>query len=400
MSMRKLSAVIGANYGDEGKGLATDFLSNKNTLVVRYNSGAQAGHTVVTPDGSRHVFHHFGSGTLKGASTFLSEHFAIHPMFFGKELQELRALGARPEVYIDPHALITTPYDVMINQALEMSRGNARHGSCGMGFNETIQRCTTSKLFKLDYLDAYQPNDYLIKLKDIRKYYVPLRLEEFNLPKDSLPHLDDDRILDRFVRDTELVMANAKPIMWKVISLLWKDDIVFEGAQGLLLDMNSRDFPHVTRSKTGLHNVVTMMEQADIKEELHAHYITRTYLTRHGAGPMPHEMKSGLPYSRVKDETNVYNPHQEHLRLGYLNKHKLISEILQDLRNARNVEVIPNLFMTCVDQLEKDEYINFFNESGVFGIEHYKEFARSITTKIEGKSTFFSNGNTREYVFT
>lgn len=398
--MRKLSAVIGANYGDEGKGLATDFLSNKNTLVVRYNSGAQAGHTVVAPDGSRHVFHHFGSGTLRGASTFLSEHFAVHPMFFGRELQELRKLGVRPEVYIDPYAPITTPYDVMINQAVEMSRGNGRHGSCGMGFNETINRSTTSKLFKIDFLDIQFGSEYKTKLRDILKYYVPMRLEELKLPKDSLPHLDDERIMDRFIRDSEFVAMNAKTTMWKVISLLWKDDILFEGAQGLLLDMNSRDFPHVTRSKTGLHNVVTLMEQADFKEELHAHYISRTYLTRHGAGPMPHEMKSGLPYSRVKDETNVYNPHQEHLRFGYLSKHRLISEITQDLRNARNVKVVPNLFLTCVDQLERDEYINYFDENGVLCVQYYKEFGSSILNKIEGKSTFFSGGNTREYVFT
>ena len=72
-----LTAIIGANYGDEGKGLLTDYYAakSKHSVVVRFNGGPQAGHTVVTPEGKRHVFSHYGSGTLAGAQTFLSKHF-------------------------------------------------------------------------------------------------------------------------------------------------------------------------------------------------------------------------------------------------------------------------------------------------------------------------------------
>lgn len=75
-------AVIGAGFGDEGKGLMTDYCCQrpKYTTVVRFNGGAQAGHTVVTPDGRRHVFSHFGSGTLRGAATFLSRFFICNPI--------------------------------------------------------------------------------------------------------------------------------------------------------------------------------------------------------------------------------------------------------------------------------------------------------------------------------
>ena len=85
--MNHAHVVIGANYGDEGKGLMTDYLADKYQaeVVVRFNGGAQAGHTVVTPAGQRHVFSHFGSATLSGSRTFLSKHFVANPILFLKE---------------------------------------------------------------------------------------------------------------------------------------------------------------------------------------------------------------------------------------------------------------------------------------------------------------------------
>ena len=85
--MKHAFAVIGANFGDEGKGLMTDYFcsQNKKSLNIRFNGGAQAGHTVVTPDGKRHVFSHIGSGTFSGADTYLSEFFTLNPIMFMKE---------------------------------------------------------------------------------------------------------------------------------------------------------------------------------------------------------------------------------------------------------------------------------------------------------------------------
>ena len=135
-------AVIGAGYGDEGKGLLTDFLAaeTKDTIVVRSNGGAQAGHSVVTDDGLRHVFHHIGSGALAGARTHLSRYFVAHPMLFPAEWSALRERGAELSITSDPRTLITTPFDVAVNQALELARGGSRHGSTGLGFGETIER--------------------------------------------------------------------------------------------------------------------------------------------------------------------------------------------------------------------------------------------------------------------
>src|SRR6185312_724333 len=118
-------AVIGANFGDEGKGLVTDFLCDREnaTLVVRYNGGAQAGHTVVVPDGRRHVFSHVGSGSFCDVPTHLSKFFLVNPVVFAREQIELDQIGVRPTVYVDRDARVTTVVDMLINQALEDKRG-------------------------------------------------------------------------------------------------------------------------------------------------------------------------------------------------------------------------------------------------------------------------------------
>ena len=98
----KAAAVIGMNYGDEGKGHITNYLSNSDTLNVRFNGGAQAAHAVCMADGRSHIFHHFGSGTLKGARTLLANKFIINPMVFAAELYALSAKTDMREVFVDP----------------------------------------------------------------------------------------------------------------------------------------------------------------------------------------------------------------------------------------------------------------------------------------------------------
>ena len=99
--MKDIKIVIGANWGDEGKGLMTDYFSQKpNSIVICSNGGAQRGHTVVTPNKVRHVFHHFGSGTFNLADTYLSEDFICNPIIFRQEYNELKHLGYYPNIYI------------------------------------------------------------------------------------------------------------------------------------------------------------------------------------------------------------------------------------------------------------------------------------------------------------
>ena len=147
---KQIKVVIGANFGDEGKGLMTDYFckrlsENGSVLNIRFNGGAQAGHTVVVPtlgQQKRHVFSHFGAGSfVNGTDTYLSGNFILNPILFCRERDEMyRNFWFYPKVYIHESCKITTPFDMLVNQIVERSRGDQRHGSCGVGINETVVR--------------------------------------------------------------------------------------------------------------------------------------------------------------------------------------------------------------------------------------------------------------------
>ncbi len=381
--MRNVYAVIGAGYGDEGKGLVTDYLASKEPrcVVVRFNGGAQAGHTVVTPKGTRHVFHHFGSGAFTGAETFLSKYFITSPMFFKKEWDELHislkeddkgdlyAYYGRHKVMIDPRSIITVPYDIMLNQAAEKIRSGSKHGSCGMGINETVQRSQDDR-FKLTVGDLqrhdwgeFDLNAYLDK---IREEYVPERAKELGIPIDSLEYLRSDNIIYAFEKMCREMRELVHVKFWReFVSEMdsgyagWTDprSIIFEGAQGLMLDQDHENFPHVTRSKTGLHNVVEMMKEGgpDLMVcWLKAMYVTRCYTTKHGAGPLDDEVNDLIyPGTGSKEETNITNEHQDNFRYARLHIDRLIKDISEDISKAsKSLSVSSNLVMTCLDQLK------------------------------------------------
>lgn len=276
--MPEMSAVIGANYGDEGKGLVTDYLSGGGTLVVRFNGGAQAGHTVVAPDGCRHVFHHFGAGTLRGAATFLSRYFILNPILFGRERRELEGKGVRPRVMLDGCSPITTPYDMMLNRAAERARGSGRHGSCGLGIDETLQR-HARRVFRLCLNDVLPSGGGWTRrceealreaLRRIRSDYVPRREATLGICGAVERQCDsEEAIIGHYISDVaEMVGGCDVGCFEETLAVRRWSGVIFEGAQGLRLDMESPDFPHVTHSKTGLANVMALMRSAALREPL------------------------------------------------------------------------------------------------------------------------------------
>lgn len=301
MRIGRARAVIGANFGDEGKGLVTDYLCAQGTgMVVRFNGGAQAGHTVVTPEGKRHVFNHFGSGTFCGVPTFLSQFFICNPISFLRELSELVKLGMSPTVYAHPNCLVTTFADMIINQRIEDDRGINRHGSCGLGINETSTRSEVPEL-KITMSDLWNGASLETKLAEICGKYAEYRTGTMIAKPDAM--------IEEFSRECSIFANLVHPL-----GIGQCPDPVFEGAQGLLLDQDNKQFfPHVTRSHTGMHNVRILCAQAGISD-VDIYYVSRTYLTRHGAGPLPGENKA----MGFDDDTNHLHPYQGPLRFAPL----------------------------------------------------------------------------------
>lgn len=331
--------VIGANFGDEGKGLITDYLCASGAqVVVRFNGGAQAGHTVVTPDKERHVFHHFGSGSLRDIPTFLSQFFVCNPILFFKELEQLTALGFRPAVFAHPDCLVTTFIDMLINQTMEIRRGNKRHGSCGCGVHETMNRSKVKEL-KITMSDLWNGGKRLeSQLAEICDKYAMFRVGE---------KYEDARAIQVFLDCCQQFAEYVNPL-----GIGQCKDPIFEGAQGLLLDQDNKQFfPHVTHSNTGMKNVHVLCAQAGITEK-EIYFVSRTYLTRHGAGPLPGENAS----MDFEDNTNHDNQFQGSLRFAPLD--------YADLRKRCAEEAGSDgykLVLTHCDQLEPKQDADLYS---------------------------------------
>jgi len=354
---RTAHAVIGANYGDEGKGLMTDYHvapAGRAGIVVRCNGGAQAGHTVATPNGRRHVFSHVGSGTLAGAATFLARRFVCHPTLFFKEADALAAAGvAPPPVFVDDRAPVSTLYDILVNQLAERHRGAGRHGSCGMGFGETVERNLDPE-FALTVADLQHGAGFLLhRLAAIRDGWVPRRLAALGMPApdaEAAERLSSDIALQRFVHDAlqfRRAVRTARPDV-----LADYERVVFEGAQGLLLDQARGAFPYVTRSHTGIRNALDVAAEAGI-DRLDVTYVTRAYLTRHGAGPLAGELPR-QPYAGIEDRTNVPNEFQGTLRFAHLDLDAVEGAVRTDFADTLawpGIAATLNVAVSCLDQV-------------------------------------------------
>ena len=156
------SAVIGLGFGDEGKGVVTDFLCSRDpgsTQVVRFSGGHQCGHKVIKDD-VEHVFASFGSGTLRGCPTFWSRHCTFDPVGFWKEYALLQEKGVVPRIHIHPECPVTTIYDVYANRhAVEVE-----HGTTGTGFFQTKKRHFQNGV-KLDAADLILGTDVETQLQ-------------------------------------------------------------------------------------------------------------------------------------------------------------------------------------------------------------------------------------------
>src|SRR5205814_2425812 len=145
MSQRHAIIVVDLAFGDCGKGTIVDFLARRHDAhtVVRFNGGAQAGHNVVTPDARHHTFSQFGSATfLPGVRTVLTRFMLIEPYALLREaahLSELKVTDALDRLLIDGRCPVITPAHQAANRLRELARGGAAHGTCGVGFGESVQ---------------------------------------------------------------------------------------------------------------------------------------------------------------------------------------------------------------------------------------------------------------------
>ncbi len=279
--------VVDLGYGDSGKGGVVDWLCSTRGgvphlrgapvhAVVRFNGGAQAAHNVVTADGRHHTFAQFGSGTFTpGVRTHLSRFMLVDPLALAAEAAHLASVGvgdALDRLTVDRDALLTTPYHRAANRARELARGRDRHGSCGLGIGETMR-------YALEYpddaprvADCAAPRTLARKLGGLRDALTG-----------ELGPLDAPGVAD--VCDACQAFAGRVALVdgGYLHRLLRTGAVVFEGAQGVLLDEWRGFHPYTTWSTTTFANAETLLAEAG--ETALRLGVVRCYLTRHGPGP-------------------------------------------------------------------------------------------------------------------
>lgn len=370
-------AVIGLGFGDEGKGVVTDYLCSQfsNPLVIRFTGGHQAGHTVVDGD-KRHIFSNFGSGTLKGHPTFWSKFCTVDPPAIINELNLLVSeVGPfQPQLFVDSDCPITTPYDKFYNRQTESSN---QHGSCGVGFGATIER--EEKHYSLHFSDLFYPEIFKIKYQMIAEYYREL------CPINSMHEDIFDTDLFKDMNSNFLYACEQLPklnfIEQRTLESIFCSDYVFEGSQGLLLDQNFGFFPHVTRSNTGSANAVSI-----VGTNIAAYYlVTRAYQTRHGNGPMTNEKRSHTIMADT-NETNVDRKWQGKFRRSLLDVDLLEYAINKD----KNIAISKNktLVITCLDHISK---YRFTHKGNIVDCANEEEFVTKIADILEIENVMTNN---------
>ena len=371
MSTRTVRVVIGKNFGDEGKGLAVDYFCSKSpeALVVKHNGGAQAGHTVEQGE-RRFVFHQLSAGSFRRSDTLWARTYYPDLYKLREEVEEFAAVaGFRPAVYSDAAAPVTLIDDVIVNMLLETRRGAARHGSCGMGIYEANLRTRAGFGLTVGDFLSCDAATLTARILRTREEYTRKRIAEAlaaveadrageafpadDACKQYLELLASENVVENYVDEMLRNAAAFTEIAGDVGALLSKrENIVFESGQGLLLDEDNRRFaPHISASKTGLRNPVAILAEHGL-EPTEAVYVTRTYVTRHGAGPLPYECTREALGIAAEDATNVENPWQGSIRYATHGTAEEFTEpVLADLRGSgvgQNLRC--SLFVTHLDE--------------------------------------------------
>lgn len=334
---RNIKVIIGANAGDEGKGNVTNLfcMTEEPVLGILTNGGPQRGHTA-WKDGKSHVFGHFCAGTLNGALTWFAPGYMINPMQFMREYGQLEAMGVRPRAYIDPDCRFTTPWDMMLNQAAHAREGS--HHTCGMGIWETYQRyALTEDAVRIgQYLQMTETEQWAY-LNRIRDRALQRMREEMDPAAAArwIPVAADENLCRRYMEDLQAMCTEKASMKGRGI-LTEYGNLIFENGQGLLLDWSDdeEEAVYTTPSRTGLHDAAALIEDCFEGETAEACYVTRTYLTRHGDGPLRTECCKEELDARVRETTNVTNSFQGHFRFGRLDTEAMEARIRADFAGA------------------------------------------------------------------
>jgi len=320
--------LVDLGFGDAGKGLLTDFFVRRTgaSWVVRYNGGCQAGHNVVTPDGRHHTFSQIGSGSfVEGVRTLLGPPFVLHPSALLREVEVLRSCGvsdALDRLSISEGARLITPYHQAVGRLRELARGPERHGTCGVGLGETVRDALENPGEALAAADLRDRLTLRRKLRAARERERAEALALVGVGLDSpdarleLALFTDDDALETWLETVSFLALRGRIVADDALTGCFSGgaSVVFEGAQGVLLDEAWGFHPHTTWSSCTLSNAFDLLAACAPGAEIERIGVLRTHGVRHGPGPLPTETRA---LQGVLREHNTAGPWQGPVRYGW-----------------------------------------------------------------------------------
>ncbi|MDO3381093.1 adenylosuccinate synthase [Gilvimarinus algae] len=283
--MGKNVVVLGTQWGDEGKGKIVDLLTDQVSLVSRFQGGHNAGHTLVI-DGKKTVLHLIPSGVLReGVTCLIGNGVVLSPEALFVELAELEDSGVpvRERLRLSPACPLILPYHIALDQARELKRGAAKIGTTGRGIGPAYEDKVARRGLRLgDLLDM---DSFAGKLKDVMEYHN-FALTEY--------YKTDPVSYEKVLEQVKAWAVELKPMIADVTEILHTAreqgrSILFEGAQGSLLDIDHGTYPFVTSSNTTAGGTATGSGFGPLYLD-YVLGITKAYTTRVGSGPFPTEL--------------------------------------------------------------------------------------------------------------
>ena len=343
--MSKNVVVLGTQWGDEGKGKIVDLLTDQAGAVVRFQGGHNAGHTLVI-EGEKTILHLIPSGILReNVACLIGNGVVLSPEAALKEIGELEAKGVpvRDRLKISPACPLILPYHVALDQARESKRGNEKIGTTGRGIGPAYEDKAGRRGLRLG--DLQDEQRFTRKLRDVMEYHN-FFLEKYY----QVEPLNVDKVLTQSLE----MGRELLPMMDDVTSLLHAyrkagTNIMFEGAQGSLLDIDHGTYPFVTSSNTTAGGTATGSGFGPLYLD-YVLGITKAYTTRVGSGPFPTELFDATGEYLAKRGHEFGATTGRPRRCGWFDA--------VALRTAVNINSISGLCLTKLDVLDGLETIS------------------------------------------
>ena len=363
-SASRITAIVGAQWGDEGKGKITDFFAGDSDYVVRFHGGNNAGHTIIV-NGETFKLHLIPSGIVyEKAISLIGNGVVVDPKALIDEIEYVQSKGINPKLLVSDRAHVIMPYHIILDGALSGHQGNLAAGSTNRG----IAPVYADKMFRngirmIDLLEPEVFEEKLIKGYDFAKGLIEKSLEKtLDISRVEIfkTYVEYGKILKPYIKDTSVELYNA---------CTNGKSILFEGAQGISLDVDHGIYPYTTSSNTAAGHISTG-SGVSFNRVNRVIGVVKAYLSRVGESPLPTEIV-GKEAESLREKGHEYGTTTGRpRRVGWLD--------LVQVRQAVRVNGLTEIALTKLDVLDGLKELPVCTAYNVNG-KQIKEMPASLT---------------------